>query len=142
MFSSLNRRSLAPAARRRRCDFRLRVENLESRALMTLTALNFNATVTSLPVAIKGEMYFSATDSVHGSQLWESDGTSSGTTMLTNINASHGGLNPKSLTAVGNTLYFSASDGKDGLQLWSSNGTSTVMVTDANPRLGLFPQNL
>ena len=62
--------------------------------------------------------------------------------MLTNINASHGGLNPQNLTAVGNTLYFSANDGTDGIQLWSSNGTSTVMVTNVNPGLGLFPQNL
>ena len=144
MFTILNRRSAAPAARRRRCDFRLRVESLESRNLMTatLTALNFNATVTSVPVVIKGEMFFSATDSVHGSQLWESDGTAGGTTMLTSINTSHGGLNPKDLTAVGSTLYFTATDGKDGLQLWSSTGSSTVMVTDANPGLGLFPQDL
>jgi ELWxxDGT repeat protein len=108
----------------------------------TLTALNFNAKVTSLPVVINSEMFFSATDSVHGSQLWESDGTAGGTTMLTDINASHGGLNPKTITAVGNTVYFSASDGADGIQLWSSNGTSTVMVTDANPGLGFFPQDL
>ena len=46
------------------------------------------------------------------------------------------------MTSVGDTVYFSASDGKDSVQLWSSNGTSTVMVTNANPGLGFFPQDL
>src|SRR4051794_359485 len=108
--------------RRSRSAARLQVENLESRALMTLTGLSFNATITSTPVATNGALYFRATDATHHTQLWKSDGTASGTVMLTNIHPSVG-LNPTNLTAVGNTLYFSASDGVHGFQLWKSDGT-------------------
>ena len=62
-------------------------------------------------MVVNGELFFSATNSMSGSQLWESNGTVAGTTMLTDINPSTGGLNPQNLTAVGNTLYFTANDG-------------------------------
>src|SRR5262249_4006565 len=46
----------------------------------TLTGLNFGATVASgvTPVAVGGLLYFAAADSTHGTQLWASNGTSSG----------------------------------------------------------------
>ncbi len=110
----------------------------------TLTAINFSATVKSTPVAMNGSIYFTASDSAHGQQLWSSNGTSGGTVMLTDVNPTYGGCSPSDLTVVGNTLYFVANDGRDGPQLWSSNGTSsgTVMVTDVQPGIGLFPSDL
>ena len=88
MILQLDRFSSRPTSRTRRPLSRcqLQVETLESRALMSLTAINFNATITSTPVAMNGVLYFSATDSAHGNQLWSSNGTSSGTVMLTDIN--------------------------------------------------------
>ncbi len=111
---------------------------------MTLSAINFSATITSTPVSMNGVLYFSATDSVHGTQLWSSSGTSSGTTILTDINPQYGGLNPSDLTLVGNTLYFVGNDGPDGPQLWASNGTisGTKMVSDVEPGIGLLPSYL
>jgi ELWxxDGT repeat protein len=52
--------------------------------------------------------------------------------MLTDANVARGGLNPKGLTAVGNTLYFVG--GAHGTQLWKSDGTlaGTTFVTSAN----------
>jgi hypothetical protein len=58
------------AAPRRRSGLRLRVEDLEGRALLSLTAINFAATVTSTPVAIHGEVYFAGYDATHGYQVW------------------------------------------------------------------------
>ncbi len=140
----LNHRAAGPTARRRttRCAFR--VEGLEERAMLSLTAINFGATIRSTPVAMNGSIYFTASDSAHGQQLWSSNGTSGGTVMLTDVNPTYGGCSPSDLTVVGNTLYFVASDGRDGPQLWSSNGTSsgTVMVTDVQPGIGLFPSDL
>jgi ELWxxDGT repeat protein len=95
-------------SRRRRSRSQFRVETLEARTMLSLTAINFGATVSSTPVAMNGVLYFSATESAHGSQLWSSNGTSSGTVMLTDVNPKYGGLNPSDLTVVGNTLYFIA----------------------------------
>ena len=106
-------------------------------------ALPYSATVTTRVVAVNGEMFFGAHDATHGYQLWESNGTSNGTKMLTDVHAPYG-ISPAYLTAVGNTLYFTAADGPDGVQLWKSNGTpgGTTMVTDVNPGLGLLPSSL
>ena len=85
--------------------------------MATLTPINFGTsgpTVESTPVAINGELFFAGHDSTHGTQLWEANPTTSATTMLTDLNVTHGGPNPKYLTAVGNTLFFVANDGTDG----------------------------
>jgi ELWxxDGT repeat protein len=64
--------------------------------------------------------------------LWKSDGTTSGTVMVKDINSGSGSSYPNYLTAVGNTLYFKATDGTYGEELWKSDGTAsgTVMVKD------------
>ncbi len=147
MFSHLKRQSPSSTDRRRKASRRFQVEGLEVRALMTLTAINFGATVESAPVVMNGEMFFVGYDAVHGDQLWESNGTASGTTRLTDGNDVNGGISPTNLTVVGNTLYFAADDLVHGDQLWESNGTAsgTTWVTDGNdgvPNFGIYPSQL
>ncbi len=113
----------------------------------TLTGLNFGATVDSTPVLMNGTLYFAANDGTHGTQLWQSNGTSAGTSMLTDINVKNGGLDPTDLTTVGNTLYFVANDGTHGTQLWKSDGTvsGTTYVTSSNDgdaNFGIYPSYL
>ena len=50
-------------------------------------------------------LYFTANDGTNGYELWKSDGTTSGTVMVKDINAS-GDSYPYSHTSIGNTLYF------------------------------------
>src|SRR5690348_2112667 len=106
IFSQFRRRFPAPRARRSRSGRRSQIEGLEERALLSLTAINFGATVASPPVAVGGKLFFAATDGVNGTQLWETDGTS--TVRLTAAIPALGGLKPTSLTAVGDTLFFAA----------------------------------
>src|SRR5262249_15968734 len=73
MFPHLRPRFPPPMARRRNVTGQLRVEDLESRALLTLTAINFGATIESTPVPIHGELFFPGYDPAHGTQLWESN---------------------------------------------------------------------
>lgn len=96
-------------------------------------------------VTLGGNVFFAANDGADGVQLWKSDGTATGTVMLTSLNAGGGGLGPADLTVVNGTLFFTANDGADGVQVWMSDGTSagTVMVTSLHPSSGTAsPANL
>ena len=80
--------------------------------------------------------YFAANDGT-GLQLWSSDGTDGGTSVVKAINPG-GAANPTDLTNVNGTLLFAANDGADGDELWQSDGTSagTILTTDINPGAG------
>jgi ELWxxDGT repeat protein len=90
-------------------------------------------------IDVNGQLFFFADDGLHGSELWTSDGTESGTYLVKDINPGPAGSLPTflidSFLAVDNTLYFSADDGTNGVELWKSDGTAagTTMVADINP---------
>lgn len=84
--------------------------------------------------SLNGMLYFTA-DSGNGElELWRSDGTASGTTLVKDLSEQAGAL-PWGLTVMNNTLYFSADDGVHGRELWKSDGTAngTSLVADLNP---------
>lgn len=68
------------------------------------------------PIAVGDDIYFTADDGVHGFELWRSDGTASGTKMLTDISPE--GSNPDSFQVFGNNLFFTATDVLHGRELW------------------------
>jgi ELWxxDGT repeat protein len=84
-------------------------------------------------VVFQGKMFFSADDGVHGRELWETDGTAAGTSLVADINPGAGGSNPSALTTFNGKLYFQAAAG--GSQLWASDGTAsgTSLVKILNP---------
>ena len=82
MFMYMRKRFSTTNTARRRVSRQFQLEDLEGRALLSLTPINFPATVTSTPVAVNNKLFFVARDSSHGTQLWETDGTN--TVMLTN----------------------------------------------------------
>jgi ELWxxDGT repeat protein len=94
---------------------------------------------------INGRLFFNATDNAGLGQLWISNGTAAGTTMLTNVSIG-GGADPIALTNANGTLFFTANDGTHAEQLWISNGAiaGTTMVTDINPvePFGFDPFNM
>lgn len=86
-------------------------------------------------------VFFSANDSVHGTELWVTDGTPGGTRLVRDINPLNNtlevfrGSNPQSLVDLGDgRVLFRAKDdifgGRD--ELWVSDGTAagTAMVRD------------
>ncbi|MBD2464647.1 hypothetical protein H6G89_26930 [Oscillatoria sp. FACHB-1407] len=79
--------------------------------------------------------YFSANDPRHGSELWISDGTPSGTHLLQDIYPGVGSSYPVELTQLGDKFYFSATDSWHGQELWRSDGTAigTQLFQDLNP---------
>ncbi len=95
-----------------------------------------NVLVPSWPMAnVNGTLFFSATDLVHGEELWRSNGTAAGTFMLRDIDPGAGDSRPSDITNVSGTVFFYANDGTHGRELWRSNGTAagTFLLKDINP---------
>jgi ELWxxDGT repeat protein len=63
--------------------------------------------------------FFAATDGASGTELWRTDGTSVGTTMLADIFPGPRDSVPKGLIDFGGTVFFAANDGVHGRELWS-----------------------
>lgn len=86
-------------------------------------------------VKLGGFWYFPADDGMHGRELWRSDGTTGGTTMVRDLCPGLCSGSPSSLVAFGNELLFAAWDGEHGVELWRSDGTAsgTTMVADLVP---------
>ncbi len=87
---------------------------------------------------VNGTLFFVTTDGTDGYQLWRSDGTAGGTSMVTDVNPTTGGLSPSDLTNANGKLFFVASDGTNGQQLWETDGTAagTVELTTLNAANG------
>ena len=99
---------------------------------------------------VNGTLFFGADDGVHGDELWKSDGTEAGTTLVKDIFPGtrtyyqwYGGSytfpnssSPRSLTNVNGILFFTAvADQAHGEELWKSDGTEagTMLVKDTHP---------
>jgi len=80
------------------------------------------------------QLFFSATDNVHGNELWVTDGTEAGTRLVSDIFPGSTGSNPYDLAAFNGRLVYGA-DGLYGAEPWISNGTSagTYMIKNINP---------
>ncbi len=76
-------------------------------------------------VRIKSKTLFLADDGVHGTELWITDGTSAGTTLLKDINPSPGigGVVSELSDVMKGKVYFSASTNGLDFELWVSDGT-------------------
>ncbi|MBS1549416.1 MAG: T9SS type A sorting domain-containing protein [Bacteroidetes bacterium] len=65
------------------------------------------------------EMFFAAFTSANGYELWKSDGTVAGTTMVKDMNPGSGSTPMDGFTRMGNFVYFFTGSG----QLWKTDGT-------------------
>ena len=74
-------------------------------------------------------LYFLGYDDANGYEIWSTDGTVAGTTMIKDIfMGTTGSLNPINdphFTQFNNNLFFVANDGVTGWELWSTDGTET-----------------
>jgi ELWxxDGT repeat protein len=90
--------------------------------------------------------YFAAHDGVNGMELWKTDGTAGGTSMVKDINPGMASSQPGGFAQTANgTVYFTATTEALGYELWKTDGTAvgTVLVKDINPGRAIsVPQNL
>ncbi|TDU66625.1 ELWxxDGT repeat protein [Prosthecobacter fusiformis] len=96
--------------------------------------------------AFNGRLFFEGYDGNNGSELWESDGTVSGTKLNTNISPGGGNSNPNNFFNQGNTLlYFTAYTAANHRELWSMDSSFVpTLYADSTPGTGslLFPDGL
>ena len=85
--------------------------------------------------SFNGRIYFAATTDAAGTELWSTDGTSSGTAMVADIIPGTGSSSPSSFRVVNGTLLFNARDVDHGVELWTTDGTAagTHMLVDISP---------
>lgn len=80
-------------------------------------------------------LYFAAYSPDYGRELWISDGTESGTTLLKDIAPGPNYLALAEFKVFKDKLFFVADDGGSGLELWTSDGTAagTTVFKDIVP---------
>lgn len=77
-------------------------------------------------------LYFSGYSSTYGEELWQTNGTDTGTTLVADMNAG-GDSKPGNWLSHRFTLYFSADDGTHGRELWKLDKNGPTLVADINP---------
>lgn len=82
---------------------------------------------------LNGKAYFAANDGVHGMELWRSDGTEAGTTLVKDINAGPYGSLPYHSIKFNNKLYIICWSPDE---LWESDGTE-----EGTKRVETLPQS-
>ena len=93
--------------------------------VMDINSGAFNSNPANI-IAMNNVIYFTATGS-KGNELWQTDGTPTGTLLLKDIFDDNLASDPLHFKNVNGQLYFSATDGIHGRELWKSDGTTVVL---------------
>jgi ELWxxDGT repeat protein len=85
--------------------------------------------------AVGDSLYFVASGSFKGTELWATDGSSSGAYLVKDIAPGSSHARPKFLTPAGNLLFFAATESTHGEELWRTDGTEsgTILLGDIAP---------
>jgi ELWxxDGT repeat protein len=88
----------------------------------------------------ESRIYFSASTPQTGEELWSTDGTEAGTSMVANIMPGSQGSLPSRFTNVNGKLIFNARD-SHGDELWTTDGTAagTRIMADVNNNASSSP---
>lgn len=85
-------------------------------------------------------LLFTANDGVHGTELWKTDGTTVGTSLVKDIypgstTSFSSGVGDNFILSANNISYFVAMDHNNGFELWKTDGTATgtSLIKDINP---------
>lgn len=82
-------------------------------------------------------LLFAANNASSGVELWKSDGSNAGTSLLLDINNGHAGAdssNPRDFYLINNIVLFAATDATHGDEIWRTDGTvaGTTILKDIN----------
>src|SRR5262245_31934145 len=69
-------------------------------------------------------VFFAATDTANGTELWTTDGTTAGTMLVRDIQLGPNSSAPDCLQVYQGKMIFTASEESTGTQLWTTDGTA------------------
>ena len=103
----------------------------------TVDIIDINATdhgyIGNQAILFNGNLYFQGDGGTNGDELWVSDGTIAGTSLLKDINtAPAANSDPETFAIYNDKLYFVADPGT-GTQLWVTDGTPEGTMMAAEP---------
>ncbi|MEM6255899.1 MAG: ELWxxDGT repeat protein [Cyanobacteria bacterium P01_D01_bin.156] len=109
--------------------------NIPGSNALTFQVADVDPSFSSTFTVVGNLVYFAADDGLTGIELWRSNGTTEGTSLVEDINPGSESSFPSGLTNVDGLLFFAADDGTNGGELWRSDGTEpgTFLVEDINP---------
>ncbi|MGN6111096.1 MAG: ELWxxDGT repeat protein [Kofleriaceae bacterium] len=83
----------------------------------------------------QGFAYFAADDGVHGAELWRSNGTAAGTTLVADLNPGPETSSPRPSGILGDKLLLTANNAAHGREVFVTTGTAagTSLLEDVNP---------
>src|SRR5258705_3276228 len=79
-------------------------------------------------LGVNGIAFFNAYSSATGVELWKTDGSSAGTTLVKDITKGIYGSSVKELTNVNGVLYFVADNGYGNYGLWKTDGSESGTI--------------
>ena len=90
------------------------------------------STITNYLAALNGTLYFPGIDSTHGTELWKSDGTIAGTSLVADIRLRRLEFQPSDAGHCRRQRLFRRERRCHGYELWKSDGTAagTTLVKD------------
>lgn len=90
---------------------------------------------TGHPVALSSQLIFEASDGTHGCELWRTDGTADGTSMVADLTPGRAGSFLSQLVALENLAIFPFGTAAEGTELWRTDGTEagTSLIEDRVP---------
>ena len=93
------------------------------------------APITTAEGELQSPLLFQAQDDAHGLELWRTDGTAGGTSLVRDVAPGPESSAPYFLTQAYGRTWFCASDPAHGAELWSSDGTEagTRLEADVEP---------
>ena len=94
---------------------------------------NGNSTGRAAYVASLGLLFFTGNDGVNGNELWKTDGTALGTSMVKNISSTNS--QPIIFRPSNGVMIFGAEDDDGRAKLWRTDGTEagTTLIKDIQP---------
>ncbi len=82
---------------------------------------------------LSGKLVFRGSRPSTGSELYMTDGTAGGTSLISDVYAGPNSSNPSDFATLNGFVFFSATTALQGREIWKTNGTTTSILLDIVP---------